>query len=91
MANAAKLDLGQIQDHMPVIGSDGRDVGVVDKVEGDWIKLTKDDPQAGDEGHRYVPLSTVAGLDGGMVRLSMPAARARDMAWVACSVETWTM
>lgn len=78
MVDAAKLDLGRIQDHMPVIGSDGRDVGVVDKVEGDWIKLTKDDPQAGDEGHRYVPLSTVAGLDGGMVRLSMPAARARE-------------
>ena len=77
MVNAAKLDRGQIQDHMPVVGSDGRNVGIVDKVEGDWIKLTKDDPQSETEGHRYVPLSTVAGLDGGMVRLSMPAAQAQ--------------
>ena len=76
MADAAKLDRGQIQDHMPVVGSDGRHVGIVDKVEGDWIKLAKDDPQRpGEEEHRYVPLSTVAGLDGGMVRLSMPAAQ----------------
>jgi hypothetical protein len=71
---------GRIQDHMPVVGTDGRHVGIVDKVEGDWIKLTKEDPEAPDGGreHRYVPLSTVAGVDGGMVRLSMPAAQVRE-------------
>ena len=79
MVNATKLDQGQIQDHMPVVGSDGRHVGIVDGVEGDWIKLAKNDPGApGEEEHRYVPLSTVAGLDGGMVRLSMPAAQAQE-------------
>ena len=81
MVDAAKLDRGQIQDHMPVVGSDGRHVGIVDGVEGDWIKLAKDDPEApdgGQEEHRYLPLSTVAGLDGGMVRLSMPAAQVRQ-------------
>ncbi len=73
-------DTGRIQDHMPVVGSDGRHVGIVDAVEGDWIKLAKNDPEAPDGGqeHRYVPLSTVAGLDGGMVRLSMPAAQVRE-------------
>jgi hypothetical protein len=75
MVNAAKLEQGQIQDRMPVVGSDGRSVGTVDSVEGDWIKLAKNDPQSDGEEHRYVPLSTVAGLDGGMVRLSMPAAQ----------------
>ncbi len=79
MANAAKLEQGQIQHHMPVVGSDGRPVGIVDALEGDWIKLAKDDPQSTGEGeHRYVPLSTVAGLDGGMVRLSMPAEQVRE-------------
>jgi hypothetical protein len=79
MVNATKLDQGHIQDHMPVVGSDGRHVGIVDKVEADWIKLAKNDPEApGEEEHRYVPLSTVAGLDGGMVRLSMPAAQVRE-------------
>ena len=76
MVDAAKLNRGEIQDHMPVVGSDGRHVGTVDRVEGDWIKLAKNDPQSpGEEEHRYVPLSTVAGLDGGMVRLSMPSAQ----------------
>ena len=79
MANAAKLDQGRIQHHMPVVGSDGRNVGIVDAVEGDWIKLAKNDPQSPDGGgHRYLPLSTVAGLDGGVVRLSMPAAQVRE-------------
>jgi hypothetical protein len=80
MVNAAKLERGEIQHHMPVVGSDGRDVGVVDAVEGDWIKLARNDPQSpGGEGeHRYVPLSTVAGLDGGLVRLSMPAAQVAE-------------
>ena len=41
MANAS-----QIREHMEVVGSDGEHVGTVDKVEGDRIKLTKDDPQA---------------------------------------------
>ena len=79
MVDAAKLGQGQIQDHMPVVGSDGRHVGIVDRVEGDWIKLAKNDPEAPEETeHRYVPLSTVAGLDGGMVRLSMPAAQVQE-------------
>lgn len=82
MVNAAKIANGEIQDHMPVIGSDGQPFGIVDKVEGDYIKLSKSDPQSGGE-HRYLPLSTVAGLDGGMVRLSMPVGQVKD----ACLTE----
>jgi hypothetical protein len=77
MVNAAKLANGEIQDHMPVVGSDGKPFGMVDHVEGDFIKLAKNDPAAGGV-HRYLPLTTVAGLDGGMVRLSMPAAQANE-------------
>lgn len=71
----------QIQEHMPVVGSDGGHVGTVDKVEGDRIKLTKnDDPDGSGQHHHYVPMSSVASVQGGAVRLSMPADRARDMA-----------
>ncbi len=79
MADAEKFDRDQIQDRMAVVGSDGRHVGLVDRVEGEWIKLSKNDPQSPDATeHRYVPLSTVAGLDGGLARLSMPAAQVRE-------------
>ena len=40
-------DASQIREHMPVVGSDGRNVGTVDKVEGDRIKLTKKDEPEG--------------------------------------------
>jgi hypothetical protein len=79
MADAGKFDRDQIRDRMTVVGSDGRHVGLVDKVEGEWIKLAKDDPESpGEAEHRYLPLSTVAGLDGGLVRLSMPAGQAGE-------------
>ncbi|MFC4170113.1 DUF2171 domain-containing protein [Teichococcus aestuarii] len=77
MVNAAKIEQGEVQDHMPVVGSDGQAFGVVDRVEGDYIKLARNDPTAGGR-HRYLPRSTVAGLEGGVVRLSMPAAQAAD-------------
>jgi hypothetical protein len=80
MAHAARIARGEIQDHMPVTGSDGRPLGTVDRVEGDFIKLMRNDPNVGG-GHHWLPLSTVAGLDGGVVRLSMPAAQA-ESAWL---------
>lgn len=43
----------EIQDHMEVVGSDGKHVGTVDHKEGnDRIVLTKDDPMA--RGHHHV-------------------------------------
>jgi hypothetical protein len=77
MVDAARIENGQIQDHMPVVGSDGQPFGTVDHLAGEYIKLTRNDPEAGGE-HRYIPLSTVAGLDGGVVRLSMPAGQVKD-------------
>ncbi|EHM03031.1 hypothetical protein HMPREF9946_00522 [Acetobacteraceae bacterium AT-5844] len=75
MVNAAKIDKGEVQDHMPVVGSDGQPFGTVDRVEGDYIKLMRED---GTGTHRYLPRSMVTGLEGGVVRLSMPAAQARE-------------
>ena len=41
-----------IQDHMEVVGSDGKHVGTVDHMEGaEQILLTKDDPKAGGKHH----------------------------------------
>ena len=71
----------QITEHMPVVGSDGGHVGTVDKVEEDRIKLTKqDDPGGRAMHHHYLPVSAVASVDGGEVRLNMDAHRARELA-----------
>ena len=69
------VDASQITEHMEVIGADGTHVGVVDKVEGDRIKLTKADSGEGrHEGHHhYLPLALVAEIEGDQVRLSANA------------------
>jgi hypothetical protein len=66
------IDASQIEEHMEVIGADGVHVGTVDKVEGDRIKLTKKDAgEGGHEGHHhFLPLSLVAEVEAGAVRLS---------------------
>jgi hypothetical protein len=74
MANAADLAHGEIPDHTPIIGSDGRNIGTVDGVAGEYIKLTRD--EAGQ--HRFLPRKLVTSLEGGLVRLSLPAAQAAD-------------
>jgi hypothetical protein len=52
----------KIREHMEVVGSDGKQVGFVDRVEGESIKLTRDSPGADGE-HRFVPLAWVARVD----------------------------
>ena len=74
MANAS-----QIREHMEVVGSDGQHVGTVDRVEGDRIKLTKNDPQAQGQ-HHYIPLDTVASVEQNAVRLNLTADEARQQA-----------
>jgi hypothetical protein len=50
-----------ISEHMDVIASCGTKIGVVDRLEGGTIKLTKnDDP---DQIHHYIPTSWVARVD----------------------------
>jgi hypothetical protein len=64
-----------IREHMEVIGADGVHVGTVDRLEGDRIKLTKEDSGEGSHKghHHYVPLLLVADVEGGKVRLSAKA------------------
>jgi hypothetical protein len=52
-----------IQEHMEVVGSDGKHVGTVDhKEDGDRIMLTKNDSQAG--GHHHLISIRVGRLCG---------------------------
>ena len=75
MANAS-----QIREHMDVVGSDGEHVGTVDRVEGDRIKLTKDDDPQAQGQHRYIPLSMVASVEEDEVELNMTADEALQQA-----------
>jgi hypothetical protein len=56
-------DLGvqEIRDHMDVIASCGKKVGVVDHLEGDTIKLTEHDSPDGQ--HHFIPVSWVEHVD----------------------------
>lgn len=71
-------NLSSIREHMEVIGADGVHVGTVDKIEGDRIKLTKDDSGEGHHKghHHFVPGNLVAEVEGDKVRLSATAANA---------------
>jgi hypothetical protein len=69
------FDKSRIKEHAEVIGADGAKVGTVDRVEGDRIKLTRNDSGEGHHKghHHFVPLSLVADIEGGKVRLSANA------------------
>ncbi len=60
--HAAPQGLRFIQEHMEVIASCGTRIGKVDQVQGNTIKLTKNDPQAGGQ-HHFIPLDWVARVD----------------------------
>jgi hypothetical protein len=75
------IDANSIAEHDEVIGADGVHVGTVDRVEGSRIKLTKRDAgTGGHEGHHhFIPLSLVAEVEAGAVRLSANADVAVEM------------
>jgi len=67
-------DLSQIREHMEIIGADGVHLGIVDKVEGERIKLTKKDSGvAHQDHHHYIPGGLIAEVEGDQVRLSANA------------------
>ena len=66
--------MSEIKEDMEVIGADGVHVGVVDRVEGDRIKLTKrDNSGLHTDHHHYIEMGFVAGVEGDKVRLSANA------------------
>jgi hypothetical protein len=66
------IEPSKIKEHAEVIGADGVHVGTVDAVEGERIKLTKNDSGEGAHKghHHYIPLALVADIEDGKVRLS---------------------
>jgi len=65
------VDINDITEDMTVVGSDGEHVGTVDKVEGDQIKLTKNDSPNGQ--HNFISVDLVDSVDGDTVTLSQTA------------------
>ena len=64
-----------IQDHMEVVGSDGKHVGTVDHMEGpERILLTQDDPKAGGK-HHLIAIDWVEYVDQ-KVHLNKPSKKA---------------
>lgn len=73
--------LGEVREHMEIVGSDGAHVGTVDKVKGDRIKLTRTDTDAAGR-HHYVPCSWVEAIEGETVKLNCTADEAHRK-WAA--------
>ena len=66
----------QIKEHMEVVGTDGKHVGIVDHLDGDRVKLTHHDSQANGQ-HHFLPQSAIMSI-GEFVTLSMTAADAES-------------
>lgn len=58
----------QLREHMDVIDANGDHCGTIDSVDGDRIKLTREDSTDGQ--HHYVEMGQIAGIEGGQVRLN---------------------
>ena len=69
------IDASKLKEHMEIIGADGAHVGTLDGVDGQRLKLTKKDSGMGSHKghHHYVPMSLVADVEGGKIRLSANA------------------
>ena len=66
------IDVSKISEHMEVVGSDGQHVGTVDHLA---IKLTKKDPAAQGQ-HHLLNLDVVGSIEGGKLKLTVPAEQA---------------
>jgi hypothetical protein len=63
------IQASQIRDHMQIVGSDGQQLGSVERVEGSSrIKFAAKGVAAG--GDHFIPLDWVASVEGQTVRLS---------------------
>lgn len=71
--------LGQVREHMEVLGSDEQPVGTVDRVAGDRIILTKSEPESGG-AHHSLPCTMIGRIDGERVLLDVGADKAM-LAW----------
>ena len=68
--------LGQVREHMEVVGSDDEHVGTVDRVAGDRIILTRSDPESGGV-HHSLSCTEIDRIEGDRVILGINANEAR--------------
>ncbi len=61
LGHGKDVGVAGIKEHMPVYASCGKQVGAVDAVEGDKIKLTAKDSKDGQ--HHWIPISWVDRVD----------------------------
>jgi len=69
--------LGQIREHMEVVGSDDEHVGTVDRVVRDRIILAKSDPESGG-AHHSLTCTDIGRVEGEKVILDCTAEQARN-------------
>lgn len=69
--------LGQVREHMEVVGSDEQHVGSVDRIAGDRIILTKSDAESGGV-HHSLSCSDIDRVEGDRVILDCTADQARQ-------------
>lgn len=69
--------LGDIREHMEVVGSDGEHVGTIDRVAGDRIILARSDDDAGG-AHHSLSCTDLERIDGDRVVLGLPAHKAQQ-------------
>ncbi|WP_310533565.1 DUF2171 domain-containing protein [Novosphingobium sp.] len=58
----------QLREQMDVVDANGDHCGTIDSIDGDRIKLTRNDSTDGQ--HHYIEIGQVAGIEGGQVRLN---------------------
>lgn len=63
----------ELRENMKVIDAEGAPIGTIDHIEGDQIKLKREDGLGNHGGHHFIPRGLVAGVEGDMVRLSAAA------------------
>ena len=71
-------DQSQVQPHMEVVCSAGGHIGTVDHMDGNRIKLAKNDKDAGGQ-HHFLPMSAVAGVENGKLKLNVDGQKAKQM------------
>lgn len=69
--------LGQIREHMEVVGNDEQHVGTVDRVAGDRLILTKSDPESGG-AHHSLSCHDIDRVEGERIILDCSADQARE-------------
>ena len=69
--------LGQIREHMEVVGNDDQHVGTIDKVAGDRIILTKSDPESGG-AHHSLSCSDIDRVEGDRIILDCSSDQAKS-------------